>query len=474
MPKGMWKGRFSQETAKSVVEFSQSLDLDWRMAFADIRGSIAHVRMLAHIGILTDKEAKKIEKNLIVIAKEIKSGKFEPKISLEDVHMNIEARLTELCGATGAKLHTGRSRNDQVNTTVRLFLRREILELWEGLYSLIAVLIEKADEHIDCIVPGYTHLQQAQPISMGHFWMAYAQAFLRDAKRLFDAYAQVDECTLGSGAIAGSTLPLDRKFTAEDLGFAKVSANSMDSVAQRDHFLDLLHFAAVFGQHASRLSEDLIIYFSSEFSWVKLPDAFCTGSSMMPQKKNPDVLELIRGKAGVLAGAYTQLMTLMKGIPSTYDRDLQEDKRPLFDAITTLKGIFSVLPALIKEVEIKEAAAKQGFEDGLILATDVAEYLVVQGIPFREAHEKVGKTVAWCIKKGRPLTKLTLKEWQKLIPEVQEDLLPLLEPEVSVGRRLTLGGTAPLRVKEQINNAACELVQFANQAAALSKKLPEF
>ncbi len=474
MPKGMWKGRFSQDTAETVVKFSQSLDLDWRMAFADIRGSIAHVRMLGSTGLLSAEEAEIIEKNLLVIADEIKTGNFEPKISLEDVHMNIEARLTELCGATGAKLHMGRSRNDQVNTTVRLYLRKEIFELWGGLRSLIAVLLEKAEEHTDYIVPGYTHLQQAQPISMGQFWMAHARAFLRDADRLFAAYDAVDECTLGSAALAGSTLPLDRIFTAEDLGFAKVSDNSMDSVSQRDHFLDLLHFAAVFGQHASRLSEDLIIYFTTEFGWVKLPDAYCTGSSIMPQKQNPDVLELIRGKAGLLAGAYTQLMTLMKGVPSTYDRDLQEDKRPLFEAIEIMKGIFSVLPPLIKEVEINEEAAKRGFADGLILATDVAEYLVVKGVPFRQAHAKVGKTVGFCVANNRALTSLTLDEWKALIPEAEEDLLPLLTPEMAVARRLTIGGTAPLRVKEQITNATEDLEEYTQLSNELKENLPEF
>jgi len=474
MAKGMWKGRFSQDTAETVVNFSQSLDLDWRMAFADIRGSIAHVRMLGHTGLLNKDEAETIEKNLCAIAQEIKEGKFEPKISLEDVHMNIEARLTELCGSTGAKLHMGRSRNDQINTTVRLYLRREILEIWEGLHELLSVLLEKADEQLDFVVPGYTHLQQAQPVSMGHFWMAHAQAFLRDADRLFAAYDAVDECPLGSAALAGSTLPLDREFTAEDLGFSRITANSMDTVAHRDHFLDLLHFAAVFGQHASRLCEDLIIYFTTEFGWVKLPDAYCTGSSIMPQKKNPDVLELIRGKSGLLAGNYTQLLTLMKGMPSTYDRDLQEDKRPLFEALTTLKGIFSVLPPLLKEVQINEEAARRGFADGLILATDVAEYLVVKGVPFRNAHAKVGKTVGFCVENNRALTSLTLEEWQTLIPEVEADLLPLLSADVAVARRLTIGGTAQLRVKEQITDATEELGQYIELASELAERLPEF
>ncbi|NLV81788.1 MAG: argininosuccinate lyase, partial [Synergistaceae bacterium] len=408
----MWKGRFSQDTNESVVNFTQSLDLDWRMALADIRGSIAHVRMLGHQNLLTEKEAKTIEDNLLEIAEEIKNGEFVPKVSLEDVHMNIEFRLIEKCGATGAKLHMGRSRNDQVNTTVRLYLRKELIDVWNGLHELISVLLTKAEEHVDIVVPGYTHLQQAQPVSMGHFWMAHTQAFLRDTKRLLDAYENVDECPLGCGALAGSTLPIDREFTCDDLGFAKMTANSMDTVAHRDHFMDVLYFAAVFGSHVSRLSEDLIIYFTTEFNWIKLPDAFCTGSSIMPQKKNPDVLEILRGKSGQLNGALVDLLTMMKGMPLTYNRDLQDDKRSLFSTIDCLKGIFSVLPDLIKEVEVDQEAAARGFEDGLILATDVAEYLVLQGVPFRNAHEKVGHIVRYCLENKKPLTSLTLDEWQ--------------------------------------------------------------
>ena len=258
--------------------------------------------------------------------------------------------------------------------------------------------------------------------------MAHAHAFMRDGKRLFDAYDSVDESPLGCGALAGSTLPLDREFTCRDLGFSSLSGNSMDTVAHRDHFMDVLYFAAVFGGHVSRLSEDLIIYFSSEFGWVKLPDSFCTGSSIMPQKKNPDVLEILRGKSGQLNGALMDLLTMTKGIPLTYNRDLQDDKRSLLRTLECLHGIFSVLPSLISEVEVDEEAAKRGFSDGLILATDVAEYLVFQGVPFRNAHEKVGRIVRYCLDSKRPLTSLTLEEWQSHIPEVREDLLPLLSP----------------------------------------------
>ena len=469
----MWKGRFSQDTDEAVQKFTQSLDMDWRMALADIRGSIAHVRMLGHTGLLSEEEAAVIEKNLSLIAEEVRNGTLVPKVSLEDVHMNIESRLIELCGSTGAKLHMGRSRNDQANTTVRLYLRKELLDIWEGLSDLMSALLSKAEEHAETVVPGYTHLQQAQPIAMGQFWMAHAHAFLRDAKRLFDAYDAVDESPLGCGALAGSTLPLDREFTCNDLGFSSMTGNSMDTVAHRDHFMDVLYFAAVFGGHVSRLSEDLIIYFSTEFGWVKLPDSFCTGSSIMPQKKNPDVLEILRGKAGQLNGALMDLLTMTKGIPLTYNRDLQDDKRSLLRTLECLHGIFSVLPALIREVEIDEAAANRGFRDGLILATDVAEYLVLQGVPFRNAHEKVGRIVRYCIDNDKPLTSLTLDEWQENIPEVKGDLIPLLSPRRSMERRNTLGGTSPSQVRLQIENVSVKLMMFDKEAKGFRKRIPE-
>lgn len=469
----MWKGRFSENMNDRVLDFTQSLDLDWRMALADIRGSVAHARMLAHVGLLSGDEAKIIEENLNAIADEIRRDELQPKRELEDVHMNIEARLIERCGATGAKLHMGRSRNDQVNTTVRLYLRKELLTLWEAFRELITVLLAKAREHAETIVPGYTHLQQAQPISMGQFWMAHTQAFLRDAKRLFDAYEAVDESPLGCAALAGSTLPLDREFTKRDLGFARITANSMDTVAHRDHFTDILYFAAVFGGHVSRLSEDLIIYFSSEFGWVKLPDAFCTGSSIMPQKKNPDVLEIMRGKSGQLTGALIDLLMMTKGIPLTYNRDLQDDKRALFSTFDCLRGILSVLPPLLKEVKIDEEKAGRGFDDGLILATDVAEYLVLKGMPFRNAHEKVGHLVRYCVENKKPLHALTLEEFRCEIPMAGEDLLPLLSAKKAVERRDTIGGTSPRQMRKQIETAETKLRGYDEMAETHRENLPE-
>lgn len=469
----MWKGRFAQDTDEAVVKFTQSLDLDWRMAFADIRGSISHVRMLGATGLLSKEEAETIERGLREIADEIKSGAFTPKMSLEDVHMNIESRLIEKCGDTGARLHMGRSRNDQVNTTVRLYLRREMTELWKGLDRLINVMLQNAEAQADIVVPGYTHLQQAQPVSMGQFWAAHAQAFLRDAHRLTEACDAVDESPLGCGALAGSTLPLDREFTCRDMGFSRMTENSMDTVAHRDHFLDILYFAAVFGGHVSRLCEDLIIYFTTEFGWVKLPDAFCTGSSIMPQKKNPDVLELLRGKAGQLDGALVDLLTMTKGIPLTYNRDLQDDKRSLFRTIDCLNGIFSVLPNLLAEVTVDEEKANRGFADGLILATDVAEYLVLQDVPFRKAHEKVGHAVRWCLENKRPMDKLTLAEWQAIIPEVKEDLLPLLTPRRSMERRNTYGGTSPQQVRAQIGRARIKLAGIEAEMKEYEARIPD-
>lgn len=440
-----------------VCRFTQSLDLDWRSVQQDIRGSVAHVRMLASIGLLSEDEASLIETTLRQIAKEAEDGTFVPKESLEDVHMNVESLLIERTGDIGAKLHTGRSRNDQANTTVRLTLRYEILRLWQMVRQLLSVLLDKAEEHADTIVPGYTHLQQAQPVSMGHFWMAFFQAFSRDARRLLAVYESVDECPLGCGALAGSTLPLDRAFTARDLGFAKICENSMDAVAQRDHIIDFHYFASLFGVHVSRISEDLIIYFSSEFGWVKLPDAFCTGSSMMPQKKNPDVLEILRGKSGQLAGGLVDAMMLMKGTPLTFNRDFQEDKRSLWRSCDTITGMLEVLPPLLAEVKIDETKAAKGFGDGFIFATDVAEHLVELGVPFRKSHEIVGNAVRWCIENDRSMTSLSSEEWQKLAPQAGPELPSLLTPEQSVMRRDTFGGTSPKQVRGQIERGRKKL-----------------
>ncbi|MBQ3346582.1 MAG: argininosuccinate lyase, partial [Synergistaceae bacterium] len=404
----MWHGRFTKNTAKTVQDFTQSLDIDWRMYEADIQGSIAHVRMLGKTGILTQEESAKIEAGLLKVLDEIREGKFTPSESLEDVHMNIEARLTEI-EPLGAKLHTARSRNDQVATTTRLYLRTRLQALSDDLRGLLSVLVSNAERHIDIIVPGYTHMQQAQPVSMGHYWLSWFEAFYRDSQRLKFALSSLNECPLGAGALAGSTLPIDRFMTSEILGFDRPTRNSLDTVAKRDYMTDYHYFASVFMIHVSRLCNDLINWNTQEFGFIVLPDEFCTGSSMMPQKKNPDVLELARGKAGQVIGNMLDLMITLKGLPMTYNRDLQEDKRGLWASLDTVEAVMKIIAELLSKVDVDGELALAGLEKGYSLATDVAEYLVMKGVPFREAHAKVGKLVGWCIAEGLAFSDLTIE-----------------------------------------------------------------
>lgn len=445
----MWKGRFKADTDDLVKDFTQSLDLDWRLAEDDIRGSLAHARMLEAVGVISRDDLELIERGLEEILEEIRAGEFVPDPSLEDVHMNVEARLTAKVGPSGAKLHSGRSRNDQVATAVRLYLRRRLGDLKVALGDLLRALLELSGEHEDVVVPGYTHLQQAQPISLGHYWMSHFWAFMRDARRLDFALGSLALCPLGSGALAGSTLPLDRFMTARELGFEGPTENSLDTVAQRDVLLDVHYLCVSLALHWSRLCEDLIVYASREFGWMDLPDEFCTGSSMMPQKKNPDVLELSRGKASGVLGRFVDLACMLKGLPLTYNRDLQEDKRGLFQSLDVTHQVLRVLSALLRRVRVDQSRAARAFEDGLALATDVAEYLVVKGVPFREAHEEVGRLVRWCVDHGRGLNSLGLDEIISFIPEAGEDLLPLLDVKVSVDRRRTYGGTSRDEVRRQ-------------------------
>ena len=452
----MWKGRFKEDMAQVVLGFNQSLDLDWRMAKHDIEGSLAHVRMLGATGLLPSGEAAKIEAGLRRVLQEVQDGTFQPSEALEDVHMNVEDRLTALEPA-GARLHTGRSRNDQAATTTRLYLRDRLLALEETLHEFLAVLLDRAEHHQKVIVSGYTHLQQAQPISLGHYWMAWFEGFARDCSRLDFALDALNECPLGAGALAGSTLPLDREMTSRLLGFDHPTRNSLDTVAQRDYIADYHHFAALFAVHVSRLAEDLIIWSTQEYGWLKLPDAFCTGSSMMPQKKNPDMLELSRGKAGQILGYTMGLLVTMKGLPMTYDRDLQEDKRGLWASLDMVESLLRVLTPLLARTEVDEKLARTGLEKGFALATDVAEYLVQKGIPFREAHWKVGRLVGWCVEQGLHFRDLSLEQWREHIPEVGEDLLKLLTLEASVARRNTYGGTGFDQVAHQIKEGQARL-----------------
>ena len=455
----MWKGRFKEETAQVVREFTQSLDLDWRMARCDIEGSIAHVRMLGKTGLLSEDETRKIEEGLRKVLEEIESGEFRPSEELEDVHMNVEDRLTAI-EPSGARLHTARSRNDQVATTTRLYLRGRLLDLMEGMHGLLEVLLDRAEAHLKVIVSGYTHLQQAQPISLGHWWMAWFEAFIRDCGRLSSALAALSDCPLGAGALAGSTLPIDREMTARLLGFDRPTRNSLDTVAQRDYMADYHHFAALFAVHVSRMAEDLILWSSQEFGWLRLPDAFCTGSSMMPQKKNPDVLELARGRTGQILGHMMDLLITLKGLPMTYDRDLQEDKRGLWASLDTVESLLRVLAPLLARTEVDEPLARAGMERGFALATDVAEYLVMKGTPFREAHWKVGRLVGHCAERGLRFQDLTLAQWREHIPEAGEDLPRILSLEASVERRDVYGATGFGQVRRQIDEGHARLAEL--------------
>lgn len=466
----MWKGRFTQSTAAVVRNFTQSLDLDWSLAPWDIAGSIAHARMLGSIGVLSSSEVEKIEGGLNRIGQEIADGTLVPTEELEDVHMNIESRLIEILGPVGAKLHTGRSRNDQVAVTVRLFLRDRLLLIAESMEHLLSEFLALAERHKDVIVSGYTHLQQAQPISMGHYWMAHFTSFSRDSSRLFFALESLNECPLGAGALAGSTLPLDRFFTASELGFPVPTRNSLDTVSQRDYLADYHSFASLFAVHCSRLAEDFVIYSSREFGWLLLPDAFCTGSSMMPQKKNPDVLELIRGKTGQIAGHLLDLLMTLKALPMTYDRDLQEDKRGLQASLKTVDEILAVLVPLLAAVEVDGEKASGEMSDGFLLATDVAEYLVSKGMPFREAHARVGGLVKECLARRKNFFTLSRDEWSELLPEAGEDFFPLLSLRSAVERRNTLGGTSFGQVALQIENGHAFVKAFHEKYAIFDKR----
>ena len=446
----MWHGRFKHDTAKIVQDFTQSLDIDWRMYEADIQGSTAHVKMLAKIGLLTPDEAAKIEAGLQQVLAEIQAGKFTPSISLEDVHMNIEARLTEI-EPLGAKLHTARSRNDQVATTTRLYLRTRLQSLSTDLHELLSVLTENAERHLEIIIPGYTHMQQAQPISMGHYWLSWYEAFSRDNDRLNFALSSLNECPLGAGALAGSTLPIDREMTSGLLGFSCPTRNSLDSVAGRDYMMDYHHFASTFMIHVSRLCTDLITWNTQEFAFIVLPDEFCTGSSMMPQKKNPDVLELARGKTGQVIGNMIDLLVNLKGLPMTYNRDLQEDKRGLWGSLDTVEAVMRVISELLEKVDVDEEKALAGFGKGYSLATDIAEFLVLKGTPFREAHAVVGRLVGWCIENGKAFDELTAEEWRER--GVDESVREILSVRESVRRRDVYGGTGFEQVKKQIADA---------------------
>ncbi len=448
-----WGGRFSEPTDAFVERFTASVTFDKRLYAVDIRGSIAHATMLAKAGILTADELTQIVDGLNSIKAEIEAGTFEWSVKLEDVHMNIESRLTARIGQAGKKLHTGRSRNDQVATDIRLYVRDEIDAVGELIRALQAGILGLAEKEADTIMPGFTHLQTAQPVTFGHHLMAWFEMLQRDYGRLQDCRVRVNQCPLGAAALAGTTFPINRELTAQLLGFDKPTENSLDSVSDRDFAIELCAAASLIMTHLSRFSEELVLWASSQFDFIDLPDRFCTGSSIMPQKKNPDVPELVRGKSGRVTGHLVSLLILMKGQPLAYNKDNQEDKEPLFDTLDTVKDCLKAYADMVPAIKPKKDKMRQSALKGYATATDLADYLVNKGVPFRDAHEVVGKSVAFGIKEGRDLSALTLAELKQFSPAIGEDVFAVLTLEGSVNARMHTGGTAPAQVRAAIDRA---------------------
>lgn len=448
-----WGGRFSEATDAFVERFTASVTFDQRLFHHDINGSLAHATMLAEAGVLTAEELQKIREGLEAIREQINAGQFDWSISLEDVHMNIEARLTEKIGIAGKKLHTGRSRNDQVATDIRLYLRDEIDAIAKELTRLQTGLADLADREFDTIMPGFTHLQTAQPVTFGHHMLAWFEMLQRDYGRLLDCRKRLNYSPLGAAALAGTTYPIDRHYTAELLGFTAPTENSLDSVSDRDFAIEFCAFASILMTHLSRMSEELVLWTSSQFAFIDLPDRFCTGSSIMPQKKNPDVPELVRGKTGRVNGHLIALLTLMKSQPLAYNKDNQEDKEPLFDAIDTVKDCLRAFADMIPAIQPKKDRMHEAAKRGFSTATDLADYLVRKGVPFRDAHEIVGKSVAYGVQTGKDLSEMSLAELQQFSSSIQQDVFSVLTLEGSVAARNHIGGTAPQQVKAAAKRA---------------------
>ncbi|OGW19955.1 MAG: argininosuccinate lyase [Nitrospirae bacterium GWB2_47_37] len=448
--KKLWSGRFKEKTADIVEQYTESISFDNRLWKYDIEGSIAHAKMLAKQSIIPKKDADKIIKGLKEIYTEIAGGRFKFRQELEDIHMNIESALIEKIGEVGGRLHTARSRNDQVALDIRLYLRDEIKEITSLLKNLETAFAEIAEKDLGVIMPGYTHLQRAQPVLLSQHLMAYAQMFERDRMRFVDALKRINILPLGSCALAGTTFPTDRKYVAELLKFDAVSENSMDSVSDRDFALEFLSCASIFMMHISRLAEELILWSSEEFSFIELPDAFTTGSSIMPQKKNPDVAELMRGKTGRVYGSLISLLTTMKGLPLAYNRDMQEDKEPVFDTADTVKLTLNALVQMFPKIKFNTKRMKDTADAAFSTATDIAEYLVRKGVPFRTAHEITGKIVRYCIDKNKKLSDLSTPEYKSFSNVIGNDIYKFIGTAESVNAKKSYGGTSPSTVKEQI------------------------
>ena len=453
-----WSALFSEPVDALVQRYTASVDFDKRLARFDIQGSLAHARMLAAQHIISAQDLSDIERGMTQIEQDIVAGSFEWKLDLEDVHLNIEARLTQLVGDAGKRLHTGRSRNDQVATDIRLWLRDAIDRIQVALKTLRVGLVDIAETHAETIMPGFTHLQVAQPVTLGHHLLAYVEMFGRDAERLIDCRRRVNRLPLGAAALAGTSYPLDRAMVARELGFEGITANSLDAVSDRDFAIEFCAAASVAMVHVSRLSEELVLWMSPAFGFIDLPDRYCTGSSIMPQKKNPDVPELARGKTGRVVGHLTALLVLMKGQPLAYNKDNQEDKEPLFDSADTLLDTLTLFADMIRGIRVNAQTMQQAARRGYATATDLADYLVKRGLPFRDAHEVVAHAVRACMQEGRDLGEMSLVELQALHPAVQADVADVLTLHGSVQSRSVPGGTAPEQVRAQIAKLRAEFL----------------
>jgi len=446
----LWGGRFTKETDQLVYNFNASIGFDQKFYQQDIKGSIAHVKMLAKQGILTADERDVIIQGLTGILADVESGKLEITTEYEDIHSFVEANLIERIGDAGKKLHTGRSRNDQVALDMKLYVRDEIEELSTLVKNLLGTLNHIMEEHLETYMPGFTHLQKAQPITLAHHIGAYFEMFRRDLERLSDIYDRMNYCPLGSGALAGTTYPLDRDYTAQELGFAGATRNSMDSVADRDYVIELLSALSTIMMHLSRFSEEIIIWNTNEYRFVEIDDAYSTGSSIMPQKKNPDIAELVRGKTGRVYGALMSILTTMKGLPLAYNKDMQEDKELTFDAIDTVKGCLALFDGMMKTMVFNQKAMTQSAQNGFTNATDAADYLVNQGVPFRDAHGIIGRLVLYCIDKNQSLDELTLAEFQQFCPAFKEDIFEAISLKTCVEKRITTGAPGPEEMKKAV------------------------
>ncbi|WP_028999394.1 argininosuccinate lyase [Azohydromonas australica] len=452
-----WSALFSEPMSELVKRYTASVDFDKRLWQADIEGSLAHAAMLQAVGIISEQDLADIRRGMAQIRAEIEAGSFEWKLDLEDVHLNVEARLTQLVGDAGKRLHTGRSRNDQVATDVRLWLRGEIDQLQPLLSGMQRALVSVAEKNVDTILPGFTHMQVAQPVSFAHHMLAYVEMFARDAERLADLRKRVNRLPLGSAALAGTSYPLDREMVARLLGFDAVTQNSLDAVSDRDFAIEFTAFASITMMHVSRLAEEIVLWMSQNFAFIDLADRYCTGSSIMPQKRNPDVAELARGKTGRVYGHLTALLTLMKGQPLTYNKDNQEDKEPLFDAVDTLRDTLRIMAEMVEGILVKPEAMESAARRGYATATDLADYLVKKGLPFRDAHEVVAHAVKVGLQRGVDLSELPLDVLQLFHATIGEDVYEVLTLRGSLQARQVLGGTAPVQVRAQIERHKARL-----------------